>query len=426
MVQMNATRLWLFLVVLTSGSFAVGQQLPRTEPEEVGVSAKQLDEITKFTQSLIGDGEIAGGVTMMTRRGKVVHLSAVGMSDREANRPMLPDTIFRIASMTKPITSVAVMMLWEEGRIRLDDPVSKFIPEFAVDRQVLVSTAPLKTVRAKRDITIHDLLTHTSGLSYYTKDLVPFFPEAKLKYGLSQTEGVLRDYVTDLSKLPLYFHPGEQWRYGPSPVVLGCVVEVVSGQTFDEFLRTRLFEPLKMQDTCFYVPDDKRSRMSAVYSQTPKLGLVRLKDGEKKRIASADYLFNGPRTFFSPDAGLCSTAQDYMRFCLMMLQRGELDGKRLLRPETVKLMTVNQIGDLTTSVDQKFGLGFSVTTQLQEDEPEALRGSYGWGGFFGTNFIISPQENWAIVSMCQRMPSKNGKNLRVNYARLAAKSIVQD
>ena len=313
-----------FLVIPSFGTVATGNDLPTAKPQDEGVSPEKVEKLSTYMQSLVDDGKIAGGVTMMTRHGKVIHLKAVGMADREAKKPMKTDAIFRIASMTKPITSVAVMMLWEEGKLGLDDPVSKYIPEFA-NPKVLVAVNPLVTTPATRGITIRDLLTHTSGLGYTpTPGVGPMYKERGILTGLCSTNLTLAEMMERVGKLPIKFDPGTQFQYGLSTDVLGRVIEVISRQALDDFIDQKICKPLGMSDTFFIVPQDKRSRIVAAYVPATS-GIEKLELG--KRIdyrdtpLSSDYHLEDNKCL-SGGGGLCSTATDYMRFGQMLLNGG--------------------------------------------------------------------------------------------------------
>jgi CubicO group peptidase (beta-lactamase class C family) len=322
---------------------------------------------------------------------------------------MREDTIFRIASMTKPITSVAVLMLHEEGRFQLDAPIARFIPEFEHPEIVVRSTndpREFERVPAQREITIRHLLTHTSGISYGFSDVPPLtrlYAEAEVSDGLVQTEGTIGQGIRRLAKQPLLHEPGTAWKYGLSTDVLGRLVEVVSGKTLAKFFEEDIFAPLGMKDTHFFLPEEKVSRLASVY---------RLRDGNLRELPvepieegpvvfSASYHYQGPRTYFSGGAGLVSTVDDYYRFCQMLLNGGELDGARLLEPETVREMTTNQIGELSVG-DGKFGFGFSIETK-------DTVGAFGWGGFFFTSFWIDPESEAIGIFMAQLWPNQRAR-----------------
>jgi CubicO group peptidase (beta-lactamase class C family) len=338
----------------------------------------------------------------------VAWFKAQGMSDREAAKPMQPDTMFRICSMTKPITSVAVMILYEEGRFQLDDPVSKYLPEFK-NPKVLVKPASGQpySIPAAREITIRDLLRHTSGLTYnWNEDLGKMYNDANVASGLLPYDGTIADSVKHLAAQPLLFSPGDRWEYSLGVDVLGRLVEVVSGKPLDEFFRTRIFEPLGMKDSYFFPPDDKVSRLATAYQYDDAKGLSRFPDGnvtEGLLTYSADYPYRGPKKLFSGGGGLVSTASDYARFCQMMLDNGKAGQTRLLSRKSVELMTSDQLGKI--GPDQGFGLGFGISGVKGPLSELGSVGSYNWGGFFYTGFSIDPKEQMIVIFMAQLHPA---------------------
>jgi len=387
---------------------ALAQDLPAAKPESVGLSADRLERIATVVQHDIGDKRIAGAVTLVVRHGKVAWFKAQGMSDREAAKAMPADAMFRICSMTKPITSVAVMMLYEEGKFLLDDPVSKYLPEFKNPR-VLVKPASgaTYTIPATKEITIRDLLRHTSGITYqWNDDLGPTYEKADVASGLLQFDGTIADNVRHLAALPLLFNPGDRFEYSLGVDVLGRLVEVVSGKPLDEFFRTRIFEPLGMKDTYFFPPDNKLDRMATAYTYYPDKGLNRFPDTpirEGSFVYSADYPSRGPKKLFSGGAGLISTAMDYARFCQMMLDDGKVGNTRLLSRKSVELMTHDQLGKI--AADMGFGLGFGVDGVKAPLSELGSVGSCEWGGFFYTGFSIDPKEQMIVIFMAQLHPT---------------------
>jgi len=403
-------RLGIFAFALILPCAAAAQELPTAKPESVGLSSERLERISKTVQKDIDDSKrIAGAVTMVVRHGQVVWLKAQGMQDREAGKAMRPDTIFRICSMSKPITSVAVMMLYEEGYFLLEDPVSRYLPEFKNPR-VLVKPAnggDSYTVPAAHEITIRDLLRHSSGLTYnWNPDLGPLYEKADVGSGLLPYDGTIGDSVSRLAKLPLLFSPGERWEYGLSVDVLGRLIEVVSGMPLDQFLRTRIFDPLGMKDTYFFPPENKLDRLAAAYTYYPDKGLQRFPETpitEGSFTYSADYPYRGPKKLFSGGAGLNSTAADYARFCEMLLEGGKLGNVRLLSRKSVELMTHDQLGKIGT--DQSFGLGFAIEGDRGPLAELGTPGSYDWGGFFYTAFSVDPKEQMIVIFMGQLHPT---------------------
>ena len=385
------------------------QELPTAKPESVGLSSERLERISKTVQKDIDDKRIAGGVTLVMRHGQVAFFKAQGMQDREAGKPMRPDTIFRICSMSKPITTTAVMILYEEGRFLLEDPISKYLPEFK-NPKVLVKPAnggEAYTIPATREITIRDLLRHTSGLTYqWNADLGSYYKEANVASGLLPYDGTIAESVERLAKQPLLFNPGERWEYGLSVDVLGRLVEVVSGKPFDEFLRTRIFEPLGMKDTYFFPPDTKLDRLATAYTYYPDKGLNRFPDtpiNEGTFSYSADYPYRGVKKLFSGGAGLNSTAADYARFCQMLLEGGKLGNTRILSRKSVELMTHDQLGKISS--DQAFGLGFGIAGVKTPLAELGTPGEYNWGGFFYTAFSVDPKEEMIVIFMGQLHPT---------------------
>jgi CubicO group peptidase (beta-lactamase class C family) len=310
--------------------------------------------------------------------------------------------------MSKPITSVAVMMLYEEGKFLLDDPVSKYLPEFK-NPKVLVkpATGEPYTIPATKEITIRDLLRHTSGLTYnWNNDLGAMYEKANVASGLLQYDGTIGDSVKQLAPLPLLFNPGDRWEYSLGVDVLGRFVEVVSGKPLDEFFRTRIFEPLGMKDSYFFVPDNKVARLANAYTYYDDKGLQRFPDTpirEGTFVYSADYPYRGPKKLFSGGAGLVSTAMDYARFCQMMLDEGKVGNTRLLSRKSVELMTHDQLGKIAP--DQGFGLGFGVEGIKEPLSELGSPGAYSWGGFFYTAFSIDPKEQMIVVFMAQLHPT---------------------
>jgi len=387
---------------------AVAQDLPTAKPESVGLSSERLDRIGAAVQRNIDDKRIAGAVTMVVRHGKVAWFKAQGMSDREAAKPMPTDAMFRICSMTKPITSVAVMILYEEGKFLLDDPVSKYLPEFK-NPKVLVKPASGEpyTIPATKEITIRDLLRHTSGITYqWNGDLGPMYEKAEVASGLLAYDGTIGDSVKHLAGLPLLFNPGDRFEYSLGVDVLGRLVEVLSGKPLDEFFRTRIFEPIGMKDTYFFPPENKLNRLATAYTYYADKGLNRFPDTpirEGSFVYSADYSARGPKKLFSGGAGLVSTAMDYARFCQMMLDEGKVGNTRLLSRKSIELMTHDQLGKI--GPDQGFGLGFGVEGVKDPLSELGSPGTYAWGGFFYTGFFIDPKEQMIVVFMAQLHPT---------------------
>jgi CubicO group peptidase (beta-lactamase class C family) len=394
----------LFYATLIFISFPVHSQTTASafkpviaSPESVGMSSSRLKRIDENVAAWINAGKTNGCVVLISRNGKIVYNKAYGFNDPEKKAPMRTDHIFRIASQTKAITSVAVMMLYEEGKFLLDEPVSKYIPE--MEGQQVLSTfnkadSSYTTVPAKSAVTIRQLLTHTSGIGYAqigSDEANAIFAKAGVTAGLGVEKGrLLATDMKKLCKLPLLHQPGEKWTYGLNTDLLGYLVEVVSGKSLDHFYRERIFEPLGMKDTYFYLPREKYNRLATLFDE---------KDGklekapariEQNGIFVTDYpMMEG--TYFSGGGGLSSTALDYAIFLQMMLNDGELNGVRLLSRNTVRMMTMNQIGDVNFG-DNKFGLGFGITTEKGSALLPTPEGVFEWGGAFSTTYWADPKE----------------------------------
>ena len=416
----------LVALMVIASRVALSQGLPTASPDSVGLSSQRLERITAVVQRHIDDNRIAGAVTLVARNGRVAWFKAQGMMDKEAGKPMLPDAIFRICSMTKPITSMAVMMLYEEGRFLLNDPISKFIPEFK-NPKVLVKPASGQsyTIPASREITIKHLLTHTAGMSYHWNPVLgPLYRDAGVAHGLLPHVGSNSDSIKALAGVPLLFNPGENYEYGLSIDVLGRLVEVVSGNTLDEFFRKRIFEPLRMGDTQFFLPEERVPRLATAYTWYEGKGLNRFTDEpivEGPFSYAADYPYRGPMTLYSGGGGLLSTAADYARFCQVILDGGKLDGTRLLSRKSVELMTQDQLGRVKP--DMGFGLGFGVYGVKAPPAELGSPGKFGWGGFFYTHFFIDPKEKMFGIFMAQLHPA-GGLNLDRIFEALAYQAIM--
>jgi CubicO group peptidase (beta-lactamase class C family) len=375
------------------------------EPEKVGCSPARLERIDRVMQRYVDQNKIAGILATMARRGQVVYSRCFGLMDVEAQKPMQLDTLFRIYSMTKPITSVAVMMLYEEGHFHLADPISRFIPGFEGVRVLVNATeSGIELANLEREITIRHLLTHTSGLSYGFEEDDPvdrMIAKRIWRVREQEPDTTLEQMVRELARLPLAYQPGSAWRYSLATDVLGYLVQVVSGIPFDEFLKRRIFEPLGMVDTDFYVPQEKIGRFAANYGPGEEGGLQVID-------APATSSYAKPTACPSGGGGLVSTAPDYLRFAQMLLNGGELDGVRLLGRKTVELMTTNHLPDGLHPFEDPgrgFGLGVSVLIDVATSQSLGSVGTYGWGGAANTGFLIDPQEELIGLLMLQFMPS---------------------
>jgi CubicO group peptidase (beta-lactamase class C family) len=390
--------------------------------DATGFDAERLRRVDSYLQAQVDSSRIAGAVALVMRDGKVAYQRAVGWADKERGRRMTADAMFRIASQTKALTSVAIMILIEEGKIALNNPVSRFIPPYA-RTTVMVNGQP---VPATRQITIRDLLTHTAGISYGTDSaLAPLYREKGLGpaagygwYTADKDEPVCTT-IEALATLPFSRQPGEAWVYGYATDILGCVVERASGIPLDQFIRTRITQPLKMNDTHFFVPETQRSRVVAVYASDMENRIARAPDGAR---GQGHYL-DGPRRSFSGGAGLVSTAADYARLLQMLLHGGQLDGVRILSPKTVQLMSTNQSGSLYPQNGQSFGFGFSVVERLGADNTLLSTGTYGWGGAYGSQYRVDPSERIVLVFMLNQLPNRS--DVAAKFPTLVYQALVQ-
>lgn len=378
--------------------------LSTATPESVGMSTERLNRIDAMCRQAVQDGDLPGIVALVARHGKIIFHEAYGMADNASGRELKKDDIFRIASQSKAITSTAVMMLWEEGKFRLDDPISDFIPEFK-NPGVLASFTYEDTsytiVPADKEITIRHLLTHTSGIGYGVIDGDERFKMIYEKAGVTDlfttADITIEESVKKMAPLPLHHHPGEAFTYSEGLDVLGYFIEIVSGMPFDEFLRKRLFDPLGMDDTWFYLPASKADRLVSVQKKDK---------GEWVRYPvtfyDPDYPVKGARRFFSGGAGLSSTAKDYATFLQMYLNGGELNGTRILSRTTVRSIMGNQTGDLWGDGLEHYGLAFGVVTARGQDAGgEGSEGSFSWGGYFNTTYFADPVEQTIGILMKQ-------------------------
>ena len=418
-------------LALVSASLPAFAQRPLTtagvaDAAELGFDPARLQRLDAVIQDHVDRKQIAGAIMFIARDGKTAHQRTYGMQDIEAARPMAPDAIFRIASMSKAVTSVAVMMLYEEGKFRLHDPVSKFIPGFAksvvaVKPSETTPAAPGKTyatVPAKRPIQIRDLLTHTAGLTYGDGLANADYRAANLVgWNFTAKDETIGEAINRLATLPLHGQPGEVYQYGYSIDVLGYLVEVISGMPLDRFFEERIFRPLKMVDSCFYLPPAKSPRLANVYGLEG--GTLVLKETVEKSL----YVY-GPRKCFSGGAGLLSTVNDYGRFLQMLLNNGELEGARVLSPKTVELMHANHTGDKYLRDTNAFGLGFWVLQDLGYYGELGSEGSYGWGSAYFPQYLVDPKERIVAMFMTQHMPS-GGLDLNQRFKTLMYQALVK-
>jgi CubicO group peptidase (beta-lactamase class C family) len=413
---------WLAVAAIAVAAVALtAQSTPQRAAvaAKTGLAAERVARIDGALQRYVDENRIAGAVALVLRDGQPVYERAVGWSDKEAGRRMTADTIFRIASQTKAITSTAILSLAEEGRLTLADPVSRTIPPFAKT----TVAAGGSMVPAKRAITIRDLLTHTAGISYGTETAIASQYEAK---GLGPAAG-FGWYTADkdepvcstmerLATLPFVAQPGEQWVYGYNTDILGCVVERASGMPLDAFVRTRITEPLRMTDTQFFLPAAQRARLAAVYASGADGLITRAPDGPR---GQGNYV-EGPRRSFAGGAGLLSTARDYGRFLEMIRRGGELDDVRILSSRSVKLMTTNQVGTLHSAAGLGFGLGFQTTDRYGANGMDS-EGAFGWGGAYGTVYRVDPEARLVMLLMIQLLP--NSTDIRTVFPTLVYQAL---
>lgn len=396
--------------------------LSAAAPESVGMYSERLNRLDGVLQSYIDKGAFPGVAAIVVRNGKIVYYKAFGKADLETNKPLSKDAIYRIASMTKAITSLAVMMLHEEGKIMLDDPISKYIPEFAkpvVLDKFNAKDSTYTTVPAKREISVRHLLSHTSGINYNVigsdESIKAIYAKAGILDAFTTEKITIGENIKKLAKLPLTHQPGEKWTYGLSIDVLGYLVEVVSGVTLDQYFQKHIFEPLGMKDTYFYLPDAKKDRLVPIYSETKEKTLV--KGSTNSLAANPDYPITGAKTFYSGGGGLSSTAYDYAIFLQMLLNGGVYNGKRFLSPKGVELFTnSNQSGTLFPDPRSYFSLGFSVINEAgRANDLYSNPGIFSWGGAFSTHYFADPKEKISGVLMKQMWPTSFGGELDCKF-----------
>jgi len=401
-------------VPIASASGADRHDLPLAKPESVGISSERLGRVDDVIRRYIAEKKIAGAVTLVARRGSVVHHEARGLMDVETKAPMRKDTIFRMASSTKPVTGVAILMLIEEGKVALTDPASKFIPEFRGQKVAVEKDGDVQLVAADREVTVRDLLTHTSGLASGGPGAKKAPPELLRPGGAGAT---LAEAAAKYAALPLDFQPGTKWRYsGLAGIdVLSRIVEVASGQKYDEFLNRRIFEPLGMDDTTFVVPSGRQDRLASVHRRT---------GGGLEKVPS---FIRFPETYYSGAGGLSSTAADYYRLAQMLVDGGKVGDRRLLSPRGVELFASNHVGDLFAGqAGRPPGMGFGLTVEVVVDPVRAgtfrSKGSFGWDGAFGTHFWVDPDEDLVAVLLVQT----SGRDLHRDFETAVMQSLVDD
>lgn len=390
-------------------------------PELAGFHPDSLSLIADHLQTAIDSQWTLGGVALVAAQGKVVYHEALGFSDQEKTDSLQLDDIFRMASMTKPVTTVAVMQLVEQGKLSVEDPVSQYIPTFSDPEVLLTVNDEDSTYTARdadREITIHHLLTHTSGLAYGVFDPTagPVYAKSGVEEGWTKKPVTLADNIPIMGDLPLMHDPGEGWTYSTSIDVLGRVVEVVSEQPLDAYFQEHIFEPLGMDDTYFFLPDAKTDRLVDVYHPDS------FDPSQLPETAREDYPIAGAKTYFPGGAGLSSTALDYFLFCDAIRQGGVRNGARILKEETVDLMTENRIDSLWAYEGVKFGYGFSI--QETEGYLDRLQGRYGWGGYWQTTFWIDPQRDVIGILLTNSWPSSTGNQIRDGYEHIVNQAVV--
>jgi CubicO group peptidase (beta-lactamase class C family) len=425
MPKLVSTWLLLCFVYVVSAQPIRYPFLKEDKPELVGMNTERLQRIDQTLQEYISKGYQVGVVALIARHGKIVYYKGIGLDDIATKTPLKRDAIFRIASQTKAITSVAVMMLFEEGRFLLDDPISKYIPAFknpkVLDKFNEKDTT-YTTIPAKQEITIRHLLTHTSGIGYPvigSKEANAIYAKAHISSGIGTPNSSLAEMMNALGALPLTHQPGGKFTYGLSTDLLGYLVEVISGLSLDQFLRTRIFDPLDMKDTYFYLPADKHNRLTVLYTEDASKAAIKTvaRNGQ-----TPDYP-KLPGKYYSGGVGLSSTAYDYAVFLQMLLNGGEYNGKRLLSPTTVRLMIHNQIGELSLGL-KKFGLGFELTTERESFRVPLSEGSFAWSGYFGTTYWADPKEGIVAVLMTQKQPNSFG-DLTDKFRVLVYQAIIE-
>ena len=395
------------LLVALVPSSLLAQGLTRAVPEAVGMSSERLERLTEALEGYVDDGQLAGAVAIVVRRGRIAYLEAVGQRDVASAAPMADDAIFRIASQTKALVSTGVLLLQEEGRLLITDPVGDYLPAF---KDTMVAEANedggYDVVPPRRPITIRDLLTHTAGISYGNGPAADKWQEAGITgWYFADRDETVGDVMARLAKLPLDAHPGEAWIYGYNTDILGAMIEEISGQTLGAFLGERLLGPLGMDDTHFFLPADKVHRLATVYSSTDDGGIERAPD-PGHMVGQGAYV-HGPRKSFSGGAGLLSTATDYATFLQMMLNGGTFDGTRVLSRKTVESMTVDHLDGIAFRSGQGFGLGFSIMQNPAALGLPASKGEFGWGGAYHSTYWVDPAEEMVVVYLTQLIPARN-------------------
>lgn len=406
-VLQNRWSLIVLFLLLVFARPVFAQPLSRVQPEDVGLSSERLHRLSAALQEYVNDGRLSGAVALVARRGKVAYLEPFGQRDREANSSMQEDAIFRIASQTKALVSVAVMILQEQGQLLISDPVGKYLPEFRETNVAVPKEGDgYDVVKANRPVTIRDLLTHTAGIGYGNGVASDRWEEAGIQgWYFADREEPISATVSRMALLPFDAQPGERWVYGYSTDILGALIERVSGQALNEFIQSHILDPLAMKDTHFYLPEAKVDRLAVVYSANDSTDLERAPD-PGGMVGQGAYV-DGPRKSFSGGAGLLSTAADYARFLQMLLNGGQLDGKRILSRKTVELMTADHLSDQVFRDGQGFGLGFYVVEDLGARGIPGSTGEFGWGGAYHSTYWVDPKEELVVVYFTQLIPAQD-------------------
>ena len=411
---MKSYILLFFLLICTLFATSQSRVLKEADPATAGVSVERLSRIDKLIQEYVDKKWIAGGVALVAKDGNIIYHKAIGYDDVSTKEKLKKDAIFRIASQTKAVTSVAIMMLYEEGKLLLNDPVWKFIPEFK-DQKVLdkynAADTTYTTVPAKRAVTIRDLLTHSSGIGYAqigSAEANAIYYKNGIVGGIGVDRIVLADKMKKLGTLPLFHQPGEKWTYGLNTDLLGYVIEVASGMSLDEFFKKKIFEPLGMKDTYFYLPTSKYERLATLYTEDAKKEIKLMDESLNVNGSIARDYPASDGTYYSGGGGLSSTALDYAIFLQMLLNKGEYNGKRILSPVSVRMMTVSQFDKIDWPAN-KFGLGFSVYTEKSEATSPLSAGSFEWGGMFSSTYWVDPKEKIVAQFFLNQFPNSHGE-----------------
>jgi len=406
----------LWICASSIGMLTAQSTLPAVAPESVGFSSPRLERINKLIKEYMDSNWIEGAIALVARDGKIVYHEAVGYDNKAAGKKLQKDAIWRIASQTKAITSVAIMQLYEHGSLLLDDAISKYIPAFKkplVLQSFNKADTSYTTVPANREITIRDLLTHTSGIGYAqigSETMNAIYAKAGVVGGIGLQGGLQRENIIRLASLPLFHQPGEKFTYGLNTDVLGYIVEVVSGMSLDAYFKQFIFEPLGMKDTYFYIPPAKQHRLAMLHKSDKNNRVVNCPEeifvnGKFYR----DYPNQSGGTFHSGGGGLVSTAYDYALFMQMLLNGGQLNGKQVVSRNSIRLMTTNQLGDKSMGRASKFGLGFQVITPADAAFNTVSEGTFSWGGMFASSFWIDPKEKIVAQFVLQQYPFTHGE-----------------